>query len=540
MGALTNYVTITIQRNSVGITRAGFGTLLILTPNFVGTGSQMTRSYVDLASVAVDYDDTSSMEYRAASAALSQDPAPTRIKFGKLTDKPTLKYELSAAAVRNSYTYAVDVDGAGFAAERVEFLSDSVATQEEVHYGLALALNDVDDKNFTATFAPITFADATFAVEESDDTATFTAPHGRQTGDGPFQITALTGGTGLTTMTDYYLIVTGASTAKFASTRALAMAGTPEAVTLDGTAGTLADVATTSSPYDGVVVTGSAAGDWFSLSVVNVDDLALAKTHADPGSGYAAGLTAIRFADPDFYGVWNAFNSNVVGAAIAGWCETNERVFILDDNETEAITEEPGGTDSAADAKTEGYDNTMYFYHHIPAECAGAAWFGACLPDDPGTETWADKQLATITPSPLTQTHRDNLTGKNANGYEQVTSDISVTFEGKTAGGEFFDTTRFLHWFKDDASKGIFGAKVASRKAPMSNPGIAKIETQLRASLARGEERTGFLSGWKVIVPDEAAISDADRATRTLNGVRAYAKLAGAIHKVNVTITVAG
>jgi hypothetical protein len=450
MGALTNYVTITIQRNSVGITRAGFGTLLILTPNFVGTGAEMTRSYSDIAAVAVDYSDTSSFEYRAANAAFSQDPAPTKVKFGKLSSKPTLKYRIDVATVRNSHPYVIDVDGDGVTATTVTITSDADATNDEIVGLLETALNAVTGANYTAAVV----------VDAGDD----------------------------------YL-----------------------------------------------EVTADAAGDWFSLSVGSVDDLEIAQTHADPG--YAAMLTAIKLVDGDFYMVWNAFNSNASAVAIAAWCESNKRTFLLDSNESAIITTAASGaTDTCADVKTAGYDNTMVMYHHDPSECAGAAWAGNCLPDEPGTETWADKQLTGVTPSPLSQTHRDNLTGKNGNGYEQVTSDIAVTFEGKVGSGEFFDTTRFLHWFEDDASKEIFGIKVANRKIPMSNPGIAKMESGLRRSLSRGSspQRPGFFPNWKVVVPDETEISEADRASRTLNGVKAVATLQGAVHKMNVMISVLG
>lgn len=444
MGALTNYVTITIRRNSVGITRAGFGTLLILTPNFVGAPSR-TRSYVDLAAVAVDYPVTTSMEYKAAEAAFSQDPAPPKVKFGRLDNKPTMKYKIDITAVRNSYTYEIDVAGKGITASRRSFASDSTATNDEIVAGLVTALNGTVGKNFTAA--------------------------------------------------------------------AVGSVGTQD-----------------------IEVTGDAAGNWFSISIVNVDDLQLALTHVDPG--VTADLTAIKLADGDFYMVWNGFNSPAMATPIATWAETNKRTLMLDTYDTDVITTAPGGADIAQTIKTALRANTMVFYHHIPFQCAGAAWAGSCLPFDPGTETWADKQLKGVTASPLTQTHRDNLTGKNANGFEQVLADVAVTFEGKAGSGEFFDTTRFLHWFEDDASKGIFGVKIASPKIAMSDPGIAKIEAELRRSLARGEDRGGFLPGWTVVVPTSASISAADRASRTLNGVKATAQLAGAVHKVNAEINV--
>lgn len=445
MGALTNHVTITISRNSVGITRAGFGTMLILTPNFVGTGSEKTRSYSEIDGVATDYPNTTSFEYKAAEAAFSQNPRPERVKFGKLTAM-TLIATVGIATVRNTYPYELDVKGKGVTSTRVSFTSDGSATNDEVVAGLVAALNLVPGKNYTA---------------------------------------AATGGAGSQVVT----------------------------------------------------ITGTLAGDWFSISVVNVDDLSIAYTQADVS--ITADLNAIKLYDADFYALYlnAAFASNSPATLTAAWCESNKKILMCELNESRCITTAAGSSDTADDIKTASYDNTMAFYHHEPDQCAGAAFLGACLPLDPGSETWTDKNLSGVDPSPLTDTHRGNLTAKNANGYETVAG-YGVTFEGKVGSGEFLDTIRFFHWFEDDAAKGIFGVKVANSKIPMANPGIATIVTELRASMIRGEERGGWLPGWKITFPKAETISSADRTARTLNGIKATATPAGAVHKINVTINV--
>jgi len=153
MGALTDYVTLTISRASVGLTRAGFGTVLILTPNVSWT--ERTRTYADISAVAADFSDTTSAEYLAANAIFEQSPAPTKIKFGRLSNKPTLVYQLSAITPTSnvSYTYSVNVKGKGVTPTTVTFTSDGTPTDAEYAAGMVTALNSVVGKNFTATGA---------------------------------------------------------------------------------------------------------------------------------------------------------------------------------------------------------------------------------------------------------------------------------------------------------------------------------------------------------------------------------------------------
>jgi hypothetical protein len=103
-----------------------------------------------------------------------------------------------------------------------------------------------------------------FTVNAATDVATVQGGHGYTTGDGPFQVTAgTTLPAGLQAGTNYWAIVTGQTTFKFATTRALAMAGTPVDITDAGvgpfTATSTPTVSTTDDSYtlnrvpDGIV-----------------------------------------------------------------------------------------------------------------------------------------------------------------------------------------------------------------------------------------------------------------------------------------------
>ncbi len=447
MGNLSNYVTVTISRASAGLTRAGFGTLLILTPNTSGWGAARTRTYLNMASVEDDWA-ADTFEWRAANAAFAQNPAPKKIKMGRLALAPTLVYTIVVNAVRSSYTYQMYVTTPAVDRTLVEFTSDSSATNDEICTGIVAALEAVVGTNFVAAVVP---------------------------------------GTGDT---------------------------------------------------DTMTVTADAAGGWFALEVANPADLGVAMTHADPG--YATDLAAIKLADTDFYAIYNGFNSNAVATAIATWTETAKKFFMMDSNETRGITTAATSSDTFDDLKTAARDRTATFYHHRPDQMAGAALCGKVLPVTPGSETWADKPLSGVDPTELTDTHRSNLESKNANGYEAVGS-AGLTFFGKTASGEWIDKIRFLDWFENTAATRIFNVKRASDKIPMTNPGIAKIEAELRATCKEGERAGGIKPGWTVVTPDADdpdQVTDNDRTTRTLNNVFANIQLQGAIHIVNVRANV--
>lgn len=78
----------------------------------------------------------------------------------------------------------------------------------------------------------------TSVTAEADDDLITKAAHGLETGD-PFVITAMTGGTGLTTNTRYWAIKASSSTFKAASSYANARAGTAIDITVDGSAMTV-------------------------------------------------------------------------------------------------------------------------------------------------------------------------------------------------------------------------------------------------------------------------------------------------------------
>ncbi len=154
--SLTEHVSLTIQANSSGVSRAGFGTPLILSCN--AAWAERVRTYTSISAVLADFPITTSPEYLAADAMFAQSPHPERIMIGRAAGKPTQRYTLSVAAVRNSYTYTIYVKGQGVTPTTVSYTSDGTATDAEIVGNLVSALNAVTGKNFTATGAASPFA----------------------------------------------------------------------------------------------------------------------------------------------------------------------------------------------------------------------------------------------------------------------------------------------------------------------------------------------------------------------------------------------
>jgi len=282
-----------------------------------------------------------------------------------------------------------------------------------------------------------------------------------------------------------------------------------------------------------VTITGNAAGDWFSIEVVDPATQKVLQTHADPG--VAADLTAINAENSGWYALYTLYNSKLYAIAAAGFVESNKKVYIADSNDTNTIITATGNADLIDQIKTNAYARTLGFYHPSPASMAGAALLGKRLPLDPGSETWKFATLAGVPTFPMTATHRGNITARNGNSYESVAG-VNVTFDGKTGDGNFLDVKRGLDWLEDDMSKSVFGALAGASKIPYTDPGIAVIEAQVRGSLKRATDR-GILTNnpaFVVTVPKVADVATSDKTSRTLNNVKFTATLAGAVHSANI------
>lgn len=167
-----------------------------------------------------------------------------------------------------------------------------------------------------------------------------------------------------------------------------------------------------------------------------------------------------------------------------------------------------------------------------------------CFGYDPGTETWVMKELATIVPSMLTTELKTQLEEKNVNTFLRYAG-TNITMGGKTLAGEWIDVIRFRDWIKNEMQIRIFNILKTNRKVPFTDGGIGMIEGAMEAVLKVGQDIGGIapteydkdgneIPGFKVKVPKASDLTESQKKSRKLTGCRWTARLAGAIHAVEI------
>ncbi len=175
---------------------------------------------------------------------------------------------------------------------------------------------------------------------------------------------------------------------------------------------------------------------------------------------------------------------------------------------------------------------------------AALAWMAKCFGYDPGTETWAMKELATVMPSALDTAQKKELEENNTGRFLRY-GGCNITIGGNMLSGEWIDVIRFRDWIKNEMQIRVFNVIKVNRKVPFTDAGIGMIEGQMIATLKKGQEVGGIADteydddgnptpGFTVTVPRALSFTEAERKSRKLTGCKYTARLAGAIHAVEI------
>jgi hypothetical protein len=124
-------------------------------------------------------------------------------------------------------------------------------------------------------------------------------------------------------------------------------------------------------------------------------------------ASWTAALTAIRNQNNDWYALSVSARQMAAQQECALWAQSAEKLLILASGDAAIVNEETG--DIADWAHTQNLDRVAVFYH---PDCAApeeglaeadpipeAAYFGKLLTKQPGSATWADKQLRRYPPT---------------------------------------------------------------------------------------------------------------------------------------------
>jgi hypothetical protein len=260
----------------------------------------------------------------------------------------------------------------------------------------------------------------------------------------------------------------------------------------------------------------------------------MAIAHTTPNNGAAEDIAAARDIDDDWYFLLLGSVSDSHVKSAAAYIETINKLFLFRNADSDVKTS--ATDDLASELKALNYDRTAFCYSDDLTNYLDAAMVGKCGPLDPGSETWANKNLVGATADSFTSAELDYLDDKNVNFYITIAG-LSVTQNGKCVSGEYIDVIRFIDWLQARIQEGVFSDIASAKKIPYTDAGIAVVEARLRAVLQSGV-RAGGLVSYEVTVPAAADISDQDKADRNLTGVSFTGQLAGAVHKTTITGTV--
>ena len=126
--SLSSIVDVQITRQTASVSQAGFGTMMIL--GFNATFPERIRFYEDMDGVLADFA-SSAEEYKAAQAAFSQNPRPTRLAIGRA--------ETLAAAV-----YLIDCNQAMAGADSISVTVNGTVCTGSTLAALASAIDAVE------------------------------------------------------------------------------------------------------------------------------------------------------------------------------------------------------------------------------------------------------------------------------------------------------------------------------------------------------------------------------------------------------------
>jgi hypothetical protein len=492
MGSLNDIFTINISTQSAAAKMPGFGV-----PCIIGSSqrfSDVIREYASTDAMLADGFLATDPEVVAAAALISANPRINKFKVARRALPATQAVTIIPTPL-NSRLYRVLLDG-----QKAEFTSDATATVAEITAGLKSAID---------ALAPTAWAiDHSYSVGAK--------------------------------------VANGAKIYKCTTAGTSAHTGGPTGILGDITDNTChwayvgCVPTTTDNGAAGLVVAAPASSLFFACEVdddpatVGHDGLSVEWTHADPG--IATDLAAIKAAINDWYCFLLTSAGTAEVKAAAGWAESNSKIYVQASPETAIVNVAlSSATDVATYLKGRSEFRTAILFHARHSEFADAAWMGARLTFDAGSETWKFVTLAGISSDRLTDTRLSNALAKNANVYSDYGGG-SITVEGKDAAGEFIDVIRGRDWQQADMQVELYNAVVAATqttgKLPFTDQGIGTLEGCIRASLQRGVKRKFLAEGSvNVTVPKVDDISTADRAARKVTGIAWSAKLASAVHQ---------
>jgi len=483
-----NIVNVTINISPIAAPTRNFGAGLIIGPTDVIDTGERIRQYANITGVASDFA-TTDPEYIAAAKFFGQSPQPSLVyvgRFAKTASKAVLRGGVLTPSeqVMSNWTavttgaFKIDVDG-------------TTKTLSGLNFSAATNLNGVASIIDAAlTGATIVWdGNSKRFVVRSDTTGTSSTL--------AYAIAPVSG----TDISAMLKLTTGAASVPVAGIAAETLTAALQAFT-------------------------DKSGDWYS-AILATDDVA---------------------------------DAQIIAAAEYVEALQKKRVLGITTMNTAAL-DGTLSTDIGAQLKALNVKRT-YVQYSSTSGYAIASFFGrAATVNFQGSKTTLTmkfKQEPGVIAETITETQAAALKSKNINVFVNYDNGTAIIQEGVVAKGDFFDEVHGLDWLENDVQTAVYNLLYTSAtKIPQTDEGnhliVTTIEDRLVQAVANGLVAPGkwnasgfgqlkqgdFLSkGFYVYAPPISSQSQADREARKSVPIQIAAKLAGAVHSVDVLINV--
>lgn len=263
-----------------------------------------------------------------------------------------------------------------------------------------------------------------------------------------------------------------------------------------------------------------------------------------------------------FYGVNIPSAVNADHLAVAGYIEgaDNKHTYWLTTQEAGVLVAATT-TDIAYQMKALGYKRTFVQYSSSDANASISAAARILTTDFRGNNTVITlkfKQQPGVVAESLNTTQANSAAAKNANIFVNYNNGTAIIQEGVMADGTFTDIVTGTDWLAVTIQNALYNLLYTSTtKIPQTDQGMQLLTTECERVCGQGVingllapgvwnangfgviKQGDYLSkGFYVYAPSVDDQDQADRAARMATPIQIAAKLAGAIHSVDVAITV--
>lgn len=559
---LDDIIGVTLNIEDAAITQQGFGTACIACYH---TQAARVEEFTSLSAMVSAGHTSSSYPYKAAQILFSQSPRVDSVKIGRRDNVFTQVVKITptvvAAASRlgaealNEGNFATHVkwdvtgDGDDTGGNFAHTHSAGVSTLTQTAANLAVAgiANRWYRFNYTVGGVANTVAAAITTAFASTSTS-LTLTNGAHTTyfksaavPGDFVISCTSGAAGAFTLDDLslmpldedtYEIDVEGQTATLTSSGLISTVCTDLAAAIQGLSGSSVTAVNVTDTH---ITSTAAAGVLYKYTNWS-DNLLVQDVTVDPG--LEDDLDAILLADPDWFGLGLDSNGPLEVAAAAAWAESNDKMFFADMADSD-IVDSVVTTDVLSDLQALSYNNTIIIVRKtIGKQWAGVGWMGVGFAYDPGEITWAHKQIAGVATELFTDSEANTVVDKGGNYYVERYS-VGDILEGQAVSGRYIDITHGAYWLRARLQEYLYTLLVSTKKIPFTDNGLSLIEGKIW-EVIRLAVQNQFLADTPaatVFIPKAADISSVDKAARTLTGVIINATLAGAIHRIQMEVT---